>query len=137
MTKSDSRALNIDFDFIEGNIPEAYIDRVQIAQVLVNLLRNSVDAILSIHSDATSGVQHCICVKTEYIGSDIVICVTDTGPGFDPGIEPFKAFETSKEDGLGIGLSISRSIIESHDGKLWMSDTSKNGCSMCISIPMS
>ena len=104
--------------------------------MLVNLLRNGVDAILSIDSDAASGVNHSICVKTEYIGDDIVICVSDSGPGFDPGIEPFKAFESSKKDGLGIGLSISRSIIESHDGQLWMSNTSSSGCTMCVSIPV-
>ena len=136
LTKSDSRALTIDFELIEGSIPEPHVDRVQIAQVLVNLLRNSVDAILSSDSDAASGVNHSICVKTEHIDNDIVICVSDSGPGFDPGIEPFKAFESSKEDGLGIGLSISRSIIESHDGQLWMSNTSSSGCTMCVSIPV-
>jgi len=136
LTKSDSRALNMRIEFIRGAIPEPYIDRVQFAQVLVNLLRNSVDAISSVFSHATPEVQHNIIVKTRLQGDNIVVCITDTGPGFDTGIEPFKPFESSKKDGLGIGLSISRSIIESHQGKLWMENSSSSGCTMYISIPV-
>jgi len=136
LTKSDSRALNVDIEFIEGTLPKPFIDRVQIAQVLVNLLRNSIDAITSIESDHNQQVHNTINVRTNFSDDEIMICVTDSGPGFDPDIEPFKAFESSKQDGLGIGLSISRSIIESHDGRLWIKKNSGHGCSMCISIPM-
>ena len=132
LTKSDPRTLNIDVKLIAGTIPEPYIDRVQIAQVLVNLLRNSVDAISGIADD----MHHSILVKTNLVENEIVICVNDTGPGIDSFTSAFKTFESSKEDGLGIGLSISRSIIDSHGGKLWVGENSSNGCSMCFSIPM-
>lgn len=136
LTKSDARSLNIDINHSAGTIPELYVDRVQIAQVLVNLLRNSVDAISSMTPYNNNEVHHSIYVKTSLDDDDIIICVTDTGPGFHSDIEPFKPFESSKEDGLGIGLSISRSIVESHEGKLWMHNSTDTGCSMCVSIPI-
>jgi len=136
LTKSDSRALNIDITLVDGEIPELNVDRVQVAQVVVNLLRNSVDAISSINSQDSSAVVHAIRVRTELVDDTIVICFSDTGPGFNPDIEPFKIFESSKKDGLGIGLSISRSIIESHDGRLWMDESYIEGCCMCVSIPV-
>jgi len=135
ITRSDTRALNISIELEEGTIPEIYVDSVQIAQVLVNLLRNSVDAILSINNDATE-INPSIQVKTNFVNDEILISVTDTGPGFDADIEPFKAFESSKENGMGIGLSISRTIVESHDGRLWIEKNNSDGCSMVVALPI-
>lgn len=90
------------------------VDRVQIQQVLVNLIRNSVDAMQ--HSPVKA-----IDIASRCLGSDMVeVTVTDTGPGFDPVIKTaiFSPFNTSKSDGLGIGLSISRTIIEANGGAI-------------------
>ena len=135
ITRSDTRALNISIELEEGAIPEIYVDSVQIAQVLVNLLRNSVDAILSINNDAVE-FNHSIQVKTNFVNNEILISVTDTGPGFDADIEPFKAFESSKENGMGIGLSISRTIVESHDGRLWIEKNNSDGCTVAVALPI-
>ena len=70
------------------------------------------------------------------INNEILVSVTDTGPGFDADIEPFKAFESSKENGMGIGLSISRTIVESHDGRLWIEKNNSDGCTMAVALPI-
>lgn len=136
LIKSDSRVLNILIHLEDAEIPQPFVDRVQIAQVLVNLLRNSIDAISSVPVSEDSEMQHSVCVETKLDDDRIVVSVTDTGPGFEPGIEAFKAFETSKESGLGIGLSISRSIIESHDGELWSDKYRERGCRMLFTLPV-
>lgn len=136
LIKSDPRVLNILIQLEEANIPQPYVDRVQIAQVLVNLIRNSVDAICSVLTTEKSVVQHYVRVETMLKDSKIHVSVADSGPGFDPGIVAFKAFETTKEDGLGIGLSISRSIIESHEGELWMESCKDGGCRMLFTLPV-
>lgn len=143
LLKRDARAMNIQIELNCGNIPSVQADRVQIAQVLVNLLSNSVDAICSSES-AVSGKERII-IDTSHQKNIICVSVTDTGPGIPSGFSLFKSFETNKEDGLGIGLSISRSIIESHQGKLWhekpdepgnSGDGSATGCTMCFTLPI-
>jgi two-component system sensor kinase FixL len=87
-------------------------DRVQIQQVLLNLLRNALDAI-------GQSERRELLVSTQQLGEDMVeVAVADSGPGISPevGARLFQPFVTTKPQGMGIGLSISRSIIESHGG---------------------
>jgi two-component system sensor kinase FixL len=67
----------------------------------------------------------------------VEVCVSDSGRGVDPEIEPylFEAFHSTKPDGVGIGLSICRTIIEAHDGKIWAENAAEGGARFCFSLP--
>jgi len=134
LVKRDARAININIELDCDSLPQIPADRVQIAQVFVNLLRNSVDAISSATNN--SGCDDQITIKTALQNDVVQINVTDTGPGISSDVLLFKSFETSKEDGLGIGLSISRSIVESHQGRLWHDKSTESGCRMSFTLPV-
>ena len=117
-----------------ADLPSVFGDRIQIQQVILNLLRNA--------SDAMSGVNDRpkeLLVKTERDESAGVVrlSVKDAGVGITPEIEEklFEAFYTTKGDGMGIGLSVSRSIMESHQGRLWATRNDGPGSTFSISMP--
>ncbi len=126
-----ARKNNIDIVVdVDELAPKIMINRVQIAQVLVNLLRNSVDAIKSAESKT-----RVITVKAFQRDEGAEIVVEDTGPGLSSVESAFKPFETSKPDGMGIGLSISRTIVEAHHGRLTADPTVRQGARFRISLP--
>ncbi|WP_322029032.1 PAS domain-containing protein [Paraburkholderia sp. J76] len=103
-------------EFAEG-LPFAGCDRVQVQQVIMNLLRNAADAMSTVNDRPRR-----VTVKTEAGSNETVrLSVRDSGIGFDPqdAQRLFDAFYTTRRDGMGIGLAISRSIIESQNGRLW------------------
>jgi signal transduction histidine kinase len=108
-------------------------NRVQIQQVILNLLLNA--------SEAMSGVDdrpRQLIVRTESDqDAGVRLTVQDTGPGFElQGVDKlFEAFYTTKSDGMGMGLSISRSIIENHQGQLWAVPNDGPGATFSFSIP--
>ena len=108
-------------------------DRVQLQQVILNLLLNAADAMAGIEDRPRT-----LRVRTEMDGSDSVkLSVQDAGVGLDPRAmeKLFEAFYTTKAHGLGIGLAISRSIIESHKGQLWAMPNEGPGATFGFSIP--
>lgn len=110
-------------------------DRVQLQQVILNLLMNASDAL----SAAETGTRR-ITIKTEMVETDQVrLTVRDTGTGIDPELSGklFDAFYTTKETGMGIGLSVSRSIIEHHRGRIWASPNEGPGASFSFILPCS
>ena len=113
-------------------VREVCVDKIQIEQVLINLVRNSIEAIRG--ADIPGG-QVDIATRLTADGS-IEISVADNGPGIDPSISDllFEPYQTSKETGMGMGLSISRSIMEAHNGKLWVGEQ-QQGALFCISLP--
>jgi signal transduction histidine kinase len=116
------------------NLPTVSGDRVQLQQVILNLILNALDAM--------SGVHHCprrLSIKTQLDeGAGVQVLVKDAGVGFklDDLENLFEAFYTTKDDGMGIGLSVSRSIIESHRGRLWGRPNEGVGATFCFSIPV-
>jgi signal transduction histidine kinase len=119
-------------DFAEL-LPAISGDRVQLQQVILNLLLNAADAMAGIE-----GRPRTLRVQTEiHGGNSIQLLVRDAGIGLDPhDIEKlFEPFHTTKAGGLGIGLSISRSIIEGHKGQLWAVANDGPGATFGFSIP--
>ena len=116
---------------IARDLPPVSVDAVQIEQVLVNLLRNSAEAL----SDAGRHDGR-IVVKGAREGESIAIEVRDNGPGFDLGVAERAAapFTTTKSEGLGLGLSLARSIVEGHGGSLSI-ESSSFGASVSFTLP--
>ena len=116
------------------NLPIIMGDRIQLQQVIMNLLRNAAEAMHGVDDRPRE-----IAVTTSYDdeGDRVCLSVQDSGVGFGPqGLEEvFDAFYTTKQDGMGIGLSISRSIIESHRGRLWAAPNDGPGVTFSFAIP--
>ena len=102
---------------LSDQIPEVNADRIQVEQVVLNLARNAIEAMV----DSESSHRQLMIGTTMIKEDTIEIAVADIGPGVPPGAleQIFDAFYTTKENGLGMGLSISRSIAEAHGGALW------------------
>ncbi len=110
------------------------VDRIQIQQVLVNLLRNAYEAMAS-----NSPCQRTVTIRTQPQGGKLEVSVEDLGEGIDAeNLERvFEAFFTNKPNGLGVGLAISRSIVEDHGGRLWVTPNPEQGVTFRFTLPMS
>ena len=104
-------------------LPDVKGDRVQLQQVLLNLITNA------IHAMATEDEARVLCVRSAHEGNSVIVSVADTGTGIDSqDIDRiFSPLFTTKSDGMGMGLSICRAIIQAHDGRLWVSPNSPRG----------
>ncbi|HEX8449991.1 MAG TPA: PAS domain-containing protein, partial [Allosphingosinicella sp.] len=113
-------------------LPPVAADRVQLQQVILNLVLNAADAMAGIHGRART-----LSVITARLGDDVVFEARDCGCGIDPAQLPrlFDPFYTTKPQGMGIGLSVSRSIIEGHSGRLWARNNDGAGATFAFSIP--
>jgi C4-dicarboxylate-specific signal transduction histidine kinase len=108
----------------------AWIDDVQLQQVLVNLIRNACEA-----AAANERPHVAVEVKMSIVIGEIVVSVSDNGAGIDQPLESlFSPFESRKEKGLGLGLSISRTIVEYHGGKIWVEETGPTGTTISFSL---
>jgi len=119
---------------LSHDLPRVTGDQVQLQQVILNLLRNASDAM----SDVEDRPRRLV-IRTEREGGCVRLSVEDVGVGFDPRASGglFEEFYTTKKDGMGIGLSISRSIIERHHGRLWATLNDGPGATFTFSIPCS
>jgi PAS domain S-box-containing protein len=126
------RRVTVQTDFAE-DMPVVRGDRVQLQQVILNLILNAADAMSCIYETPRYLRVETCCDNT----SQACLSVRDCGTGIDPGsIEKiFDAFYTTKTGGMGIGLSVSRSIIESHNGRLWATANEGPGATFVFSIP--
>jgi PAS domain S-box-containing protein len=118
---------------LADDLPLVNGDRVQLQQVIVNLLRNAIDAMREIE-DRPRQLQ----IQTEKDGAgNVRLLMQDTGVGFAPGSADrlFESFYSTKDDGMGIGLAISRSIIEAHHGQIWAASNHGHGSTFAFSIP--
>jgi PAS domain S-box-containing protein len=113
------------------DLPKVMVDRVQLQQVLMNLMLNGIDAMRE-----TAGRGE-LTIKSEAGDGQLLISVSDTGVGLpaEQAEQIFKAFFTTKDNGTGMGLPISRSIIESHGGRLWVNGASGRGATFQFTLP--
>lgn len=118
---------------LADDIPVVTGDRIQLQQVILNLLRNASDAMNAIDDRP----RHLLIRTERDSGDQVRLSVKDVGAGFEPQAASrfFDAFYTTKNDGMGIGLSVSRSIIESHHGRLWVSANDGPGATFSFSVP--
>ena len=118
---------------LADDLPIVTGDRIQLQQVILNLLRNASDAMVGVHDRPRQ-----LLIRTEREDGDRVrVTVRDAGVGFDRQSmdKLFEAFYTTKSDGMGIGLSVSRSIVERHHGRLWAEPNDGPGATFSFSIP--
>ncbi|MFH0297917.1 ATP-binding protein [Bradyrhizobium sp. 31Argb] len=115
----------------EGLLP-VHGDRVQLRQVFLNLILNAVEAMGSVEAGARE-----LSISTEQDHTGVVVAVRDSGPGIDPHHleRVFEAFYTTKSNGTGMGLSICRSIIEAHGGRLWAEANEPRGAVFQFTVP--
>jgi two-component system sensor kinase FixL len=113
-------------------IPLVEVDRIQIQQILINLIRNAVDAMRETKKRE-------LTIRTHKSLASVFVDVIDTGPGLRDGVEAhlFKPFMTTKATGMGVGLSISRTIAEAHGGSLHYSSNPKGGAIFTLTLPIS
>lgn len=109
------------------------VDKIQIHQVITNLIRNSVDALAAVR------VREILIRTRRASPHEVEIAVADTGPGLAPEVAArlFQPFVTTKPGGMGIGLSICRSIVEAHGGKLRLSENPGGGAVFTMRLPAS
>ena len=119
---------------LDETLPRVAGDRVQLQQVLLNLILNAIEAMSAVHDRPRE-----LTIVSAQDGADaVVVEVRDSGIGLDPerAERVFEAFYTTKAEGIGIGLSISRSIVEAHGGRLWASPNEPHGAVFRFSLPV-
>src|SRR5882762_9373723 len=129
-SEANRYSISIRTELAEG-LPKVMADRVQLQQVFMNLMLNGIDAMKE-----TSGGGD-LAIKSEAGDGQLLISVSDTGVGLPPeeADQIFRAFFTTKDNGTGMGLPISRSIIESHGGRLWAAGASGQGATFQFTLP--
>jgi len=116
-----------------ADILRVYGDRVQVQQVVLNLLMNAIEAMSRMQQRSRQ-----LRISTSENGAgEVVVMVQDSGPGIDPAYVQrlFEPFHSTKPAGLGIGLSICRSIIEAHEGRIWVAGSDLGGAAFAFSLP--
>jgi signal transduction histidine kinase len=106
---------------------------VQLQQVLMNLIMNSIEAMKDV-----DGTRELVIKSQRGENEEVLVSVSDTGVGLPPhqADQIFNAFFSTKPHGTGMGLSISRSIVESHGGRLWAAGNSPRGARFCLTLPV-
>ncbi len=134
LARADTRSLDCQLELeLAENLPPITVDQIQIQQVIINLLRNALDAM-----ETVPAADRRICLKTQrHASGEVMVSVSDWGIGLpNAGTEQlFDPFFTTKHSGLGVGLSISRSIITSHGGQLWFSVNPQCGAVFHFTLP--
>ena len=127
----DKRNVSLRLELPAG-LPEVFGDRVQLQQVMLNLILNAIDAMSAVR------VRDLVIGTRRHDEREVVVTVRDSGVGISLESEDaiFTAFHTTKPDGLGMGLPISRSIVESHSGRLWITGHEGPGASFHFTLPI-
>ena len=131
LTELQRNGITVEHKFAD-ELPPVEGDRIQLQQVILNFLRNASDAMSTVDDRPRQ-----LFITTASDGEHLRLAVKDTGVGFDSAVadQLFESFYTTKQGGMGIGLSISRSIIEAHRGHLWATRNDGPGSTFGFSIP--
>jgi PAS domain S-box-containing protein len=119
---------------LSDDVPLIFADRIHLQQVILNLMMNGIEAM----SGAGKGPRELWVSSEKVESTDVLIAVRDSGPGLDPKSlnHLFDAFYTTKPQGLGMGLAISRSLIEAHGGRLWATANAPHGAVFQFTLPI-
>ncbi|GGX60405.1 hypothetical protein GCM10007385_32090 [Tateyamaria omphalii] len=131
LIQPEATSNKIDISCSIDDVPSVIAIRIHVAQVLVNLLNNAIEAIAEHAPDRRQ-----ITVYAKRAGDFAEISVRDSGPGISPDFDAFAQFETTKTGGMGLGLNISRSIVEDNGGQLWLKDTDDGGACFAFSLKL-
>jgi PAS domain S-box-containing protein len=123
------RRVRMDVD-VEDNLPLVAFDRVQLQQVLINLMRNGMDAMDSIADD------RALAMRVRRMGDVVRTEISDRGRGVEFPDKIFEPFFTTKQNGMGMGLAICRTIVESHGGRLWVENNDPPGATFIFTLPV-
>jgi two-component system sensor kinase FixL len=128
----DLRLNGIGIEESLGEVPDVVVDRIEVQQVLVNLIRNAVEAMAN-----TAMRERQLTIDLRRVDSHVRVSVGDSGQGIDPEIAPrlFHPFQTTKPAGLGLGLSICQSLIEAHGGRMGTSPKAGPGAVFFFELP--
>lgn len=130
LVDASSKGIKVRYDMGQ-DLPEVLIDKVQVQQVIVNLIRNSIDALTEVQ-------RRELTIATMASKDNLIeITITDTGPGLSEEVREnlFKPFITTKPNGMGVGLSICKSIIDEHDGRLWTTSDPNGETTFHFTLP--
>jgi PAS domain S-box-containing protein len=119
---------------LSEGLPPILGDKVQLQQVILNLIMNAIEAM----SEVAEGPRKLLIVTSEVESGGVLVTVSDTGPGLPAAnlTRIFEAFYTTKSSGLGMGLSICRSIVEAHGGRLWATPNQPHGAAFFMTLPI-
>ncbi|MBB4278436.1 MASE1 domain-containing protein [Rhizobium mongolense] len=123
------RRIRIDID-VESNLSPVTVDRIQVQQVLINLIRNGMEAMDSIEGEKV------LDVRTHRVDDEVQTEIGDHGNGIAFPDRIFEPFFTTKENGMGMGLAICRSIVEAHGGRLWAEKNEPRGARFIFTLPI-
>ncbi|WP_084080807.1 sensor histidine kinase [Edaphobacter aggregans] len=118
--------------YLDERLPTVSVDPIQIQEVFINLISNATEAMEDIAIPPLVKVRATVTDQSE-----MLVQVIDHGPGVSDGENIFDAFVTTKESGMGIGLAVSRSIVEAHGGRIWAENNPDGGATFSIALPLS
>jgi PAS domain S-box-containing protein len=132
--REDPNKRDVQIDWaIEGSLPPICVDRIQTQQVFINLISNAIEA-----TDGSANTARILLRAFATQEHEVIVQVIDNGTGLEDTEKIFDAFITTKEKGMGIGLAVSRSIVEAHGGRLWAANNPDcNGATFNVALPMS
>jgi signal transduction histidine kinase len=134
----DARRHRIRVDVELGeNLPRIWADPILISQVLLNLMKNAIEAMNSPTADVQPGAERSLRVTARALDHHLEFAVADTGPGLSSALKErlFEPFYTTKSEGMGMGLNICRTIVEFHEGRLWVEPAKPRGCIFRFTLP--
>lgn len=135
LVRAEAQARRVNLRFAPEPVqPAVAADRVQVQQVLLNLVMNALEAM----SRGNGFVRHVVITLSPQGDEALQVNVCDNGPGIDPAVQGalFDPFQTTKPGGMGMGLAISRSIVEAHGGRLWVAHNQGPGVTFSFTLPV-